>query len=567
MDRMRNPFTLTALTAIVAALFVFPVSAEPVSSGIDRSAALLASHPADCPDELYLEFTRNGNRTRYQECIRRRAENFEALVSLERAEGKGRFVAKIEEYLQAYAGMRSWVLPAHDGRLDVFEGRELYADLGAVRICLAVAEALSVCGDRLDSAVADLMRSEMRRRVFDPCLKSAAEVKSGGKPSCKGHWWFLTENNWNAVCFSCVVRAALLEFPEGSEERARIVEAAVDAVPRYMDGFTDDGYCSEGAGYWTYGFGHFLLMARALAAAPEKIDLFAKFPKSKVVARYGFEYRLTDKVSPLFADGGGIPARRFVDMCSETWPDLRNAVGEERSSFPDAQVWIFRPGGEEDCGVSIGLKGGHNGEFHNHNDVGSYDIAVGDVIVTGDVGGETYTKRTFSARRYESKVLNSYAHPVPRVGGTLQGTGAKFMAKVLRCEGTSARDVVELDLRGAYADTNLVSLVRTFTYSRAEGAVSVKDTYKFARPSEFASPLVTVGAFAADGSVSRGGASLDVAANVEGGGGEWFNETVENSGHSDVHIRGIRVAHATEGSVEYVFRKVKSACVPKEQMR
>ena len=536
------------------AILLAAAFAALASSGADRAAELLASHPAECPDEMYLDFTRNGNRTRYQARCGQRIENLEALVSLERAERKGRFVAKIAEYLKAYAGTRSWVLPAHDWDLKVFEGREMYADLGAVRICLAVAEALSVCGDRLDSATADLMRAEMRRRVFDPCLKSAAEVKSGGKVSCSGHWWFRTENNWNAVCHSCVVRAALLAFPEGSDERAKLVEAAVDAVPYYMKGFSDDGYCSEGAGYWNYGFGHFLLMGRALAAAPEKIDLFAKFPKSKAVARYGFEYRLTDKASPLFADGGGTPDRRFVGICREIWPDLRDATGEERSSFPDAQVWIFRPGGGRG-GISIGLKGGHNDEFHNHNDVGSYDIAVDDVIVTGDVGGEVYTKRTFSRQRYESKVLNSYAHPVPRVGGALQGTGAKFRAKVLRCEGTSARDVVELDVRGAYADTNLVSLVRTFTYSRAAGTVSVKDAYKFARPSEFVSPLVTVGAFAADGSVTRDGASLDVSAKVEGGNGEWFEETVENPGRPDVHIRALRVSGATEGSVEYVFRR------------
>ena len=69
------------------------------------------------------------------------------------------------------------------------------------------------------------------------------------------------------------------------------------------------------------------------------------------------------------------------------------------------------------------------------------------------------------------------------------------------------------------------------------------------------SPLVTVGAFAADGSVTRDGASLDVSAKVEGGNGEWFEETVENPGRPDVHIRALRVSGATEGSVEYVFRR------------
>ena len=32
-------------------------------------------------------------------------------------------------------------------------------------------------------------------------------------------------------------------------------------------------------------------------------------------------------------------------------------------------------------------------------------------------------------------------------------------------------------------------------------------------------------------------------------------ETVENPGRPDVHIRSLRVSGATEGSVEYVFRR------------
>ena len=40
-----------------------------------------------------------------------------------------------------------------------------------------------------------------------------------------------------------------------------------------------------------------------------------------------------------------------------------------RSVFPQSQVYLMRPGGGKD-GIALGLKGGHNGELHNHNDVG-----------------------------------------------------------------------------------------------------------------------------------------------------------------------------------------------------
>ena len=523
--------------------------------GGDRASELLESHPEECPDSLYLEFSRNGNRTHYQEKLFQRGKDLRELIDIEKAEGKGRFVPKIAEYLESYAKLRSWVLPAHDPKLEVFNGKNLYADLCASNLGLLAADALDVCGSRLDPQVAETMRSEIRRRVFDPYLATAAEMKGTKKEkaSNSGHWWFRTKNNWNAVCHSCIVRAALEFFPHGSEERGRIVEAAVDAVPYYLSGFSSDGYCSEGAAYWNYGFGHFLLMGLALRSAPEGIDLFARFPKTKTIARYGFQFRLTDDVSPLFADGGGVPALLYLEKCREIWPDLESASAAEHSEFPAGQVWIFRPGARK--GIALGLKCGHNGEFHNHNDVGSYDISLGDTLVCGDVGGEIYTKRTFSSQRYKSKVLNSYAHPVPRVGGGLQGTGKKFRGKPLRVATSSDRDVVELDIRGAYGDTNLVSLVRTFTYMRTEDKVSVKDTFRFAAPSSFFSPVVTVGDFS-EGKVTRDGAALSLSATAEGAEGKWLEETVKNPGRPDVHIRGLLLEDVTEGSVEYIFSAI-----------
>ncbi|MBO6061346.1 MAG: heparinase, partial [Clostridia bacterium] len=38
--------------------------------------------------------------------------------------------------------------------------------------------------------------------------------------------------------------------------------AAEHFVPKYyFRGITDDGYCSEGVGYWNYGFGHYAMLA------------------------------------------------------------------------------------------------------------------------------------------------------------------------------------------------------------------------------------------------------------------------------------------------------------------
>ena len=68
-----------------------------------------------------------------------------------------------------------------------------------------------------------------------------------------------------------------------------------------------------------------------------------------------------------------------------------------------------------------------------------------------DPGGEVYTRRTFSAHRYDSKVLNSYGHAVPVIAGQLERTGAAARGVILETNFTPASDVFTLDIRSAYA--------------------------------------------------------------------------------------------------------------------
>ena len=141
--------------------------------------------------------------------------------------------------------------------------------------------------------------------------------------------------------------------------------------------------------------------------------------------------------------------------------------------------------------LSIAIKGGHNAELHNHNDVGSYAIMLDGAEMGGDPGGEVYTRRTFSKDRYVSKVLNSYGHPVPVVGGKLQKGGRAAAAKVLRTEFTDEKDVVEFDYAAAYDVPALKSLVRTMTFDRANSSITITDRVAFSEPTAFEVPVVT----------------------------------------------------------------------------
>ena len=491
------------------------------SKHVAAAEKALAEPIPDLPDDLYLEFSRTGNRTHYQEPYFKRLNSLSALLLGECLEDKGRFLPGIVARVDAICAERSWTMPAHDASLSCFNGTP-HIDLGSSHRTLTLALAYDWLGDRLPAETRKKIFDECDRRTFQPYLATCREPDRKKIP--RRHWWYEGGNNWNSVCNSCVVRAALAMIAD-RRLRAEFVAAAEHTVPYALKGYTDDGYCSEGMGYWNYGYGHHLTLGLAVRAATGgKIDLFAN-PKNRAVMMYPYGYQLMDWQSPHFADGGGNPRAVLLALQRQVFPDIVSrraaqvdlldgelsvislrAFGQDpgpdyaggfdvlpvRTWFPDAQVLISRgvwP--ERTMRLSIAIKGGHNAELHNHNDVGSYMIMLDGAEMGGDPGGEVYTRRTFSKDRYVSKVLNSYGHPVPVVGGQLQKGGRSAAAKVLKTDFSDAKDVVVFDYTAAYPVPTLKSLVRTMTFDRANATITITDAVSFSEPTAFEVPVIT----------------------------------------------------------------------------
>jgi hypothetical protein len=173
-------------------------------------------------------------------------------------------------------------------------------------------------------------------------------------------------------------------------------------------------------------------------------------------------------------------------------PDEPTAGPALRDWFADAQVLICRPRPGNASGLGVAIKGGHNAEHHNHNDVGTFVVAIDGETPLIDPGSEVYTARTFSSKRYESKVLNSYGHPVPLVAGQMQRTGGQAAARIVKTEFTDEQDTIVLDMRDAYAVKSLKQLQRTFVFSReGTGSLTVTDEVEFDAPQTFGTSLIT----------------------------------------------------------------------------
>lgn len=491
------------------------------ADGIVKRAEDYAKTPApDCSDELYLEFSQNGNRTNYQHPYGQASGRINYLVIAECLENEGRFVDAIERDMLAMCEHRSWVMPAHDSSLSNFKNTLITVDLGSSARGWMLANALYWLGDRLPQTVRDRVRGEIQRRVLDPYL---ASLRSG---STRGNWWIRGTNNWNAVCNAGVVGTALamVETPTG---RAEFVAGAEVSNPYFLSGFTSDGYCSEGMGYWNYGYGHYLMLGLMVREATSgKLDMFAE-PILKAISAFPLNILIQPSMAPAFADCGvgAKPGGDALAMIDHVFPDvipgeyrlssplsggivstgIRAATWEaptvpaaitgdalpRHSWFSEAGILVSRDLPTAEQPFSAAIKGGHNAEHHNHNDVGSYTIVLDGTPFLLDPGGEVYTRRTFSSQRYVSKVLNSYGHPVPIVDGQLQSTGRQAKAEILESEFTETADRLVMDLAGAYPVDELTSLVRTFVHDRVARTIVIEDAVTLNTPKPFSTCLVT----------------------------------------------------------------------------
>jgi hypothetical protein len=532
---------------------------------IARAEKSVGTVPEAFPVDLYREYYKSGERQAFQNWRRRFVETFEFLCEAERRERRGRFIPDIAARMEAFAQWPSWGMPKFDMALAKPGSKTIAIDLLSSALACRLAERLLELGASLPATTVEKVRREMRRRVFDPYLAVAADTEHGNDWK-RGNWWFDTYNNWNAVCHSCCVRAALAGLRD-RRERAMFVEAAERALDAYFSGFAPDGYCSEGVGYWNYGYGHFLSMGLAVRKATRGRVDFLAHPKAKAIMRYPFAYRMEKDKSPRFADGEGRPAEYVLEMAYTAWPEMRAEAERTlpiRDVFPYGQVWIFRMPGETSPSFSFAMKGGSNGELHNHNDVGSWNLMLDGVAMAGDPEKEVYSRRTFSKDRYKSDVLNSYGHPVPRVGGRLQCTGGEFRGRVVGCDFTDDRDVVTLDLSEAYDLPSLEHLTRTVVFDRRFCSVTITDRVGFAKPEAFDDPIITYCDVqtVAPGSIvlvdPKGDGRIECAAKATGG--EWSMKTdiISNPGKSSPRRVAVEMsAPVMEAEVVWRFAPMK----------
>ena len=166
-----------------------------------------------------------------------------------------------------------------------------------------------------------------------------------------------------------------------------------------------------------------------------------------------------------------------------------------RNVFPEEQVWVARPDpGNAAAAFTVGFKGGNNAEPHNHNDVGSYVVSLGGILLAGDPGETEHDGLASGSKRYTIPLLSSYGHPVPVLNGCYQEAGREYAARIIATALSNDMDRVTMEIGGAYPKKAKVkSAVRTFIYDRQKKTFSIVDHIRFKMPGKVSVPILTFG--------------------------------------------------------------------------
>jgi len=475
-------------------------------------------------EETYRTFFVTGSRKEGEAMLRPGWDRLQKFAAAECLEGKGRFLKAIEAQLLDFAKQPSWVLPAHDRNHEIIDGKAQYLELRSANVGFDIALTLEWFGDRIDPQVRAAIEASLKQKVIEPVF---AVLEKNDPLITKRHDWRMKPMNWNAVC-TAGSTGAVLSYEPSKRRRALVVLDAVANTRDYLSGFTKDGYCSEGPGYWGYGFGHFVALADLLQRESGGRIKLGQFPNAAAAATYPDRITLDGARFPAFADAGttGGPdgmirwwANFLVEGKREPYPkDGPHAkmngslaqwqlIGQTvsaptttppapvplgiRNEFPDGGVLISRMLADGKVIFSAAMKAGHNAEDHNHNDVGSYTIDWKGSLPILDPGSTVYTAKTFSTERYDHPILSSYGHSVPILNGQLQTTGRQAAGKITKRDFTPDADAWAVDLSACYPKAGVKSLDRRWTFRRGEKpSLQVLDTVTLTEPGTFETAVV-----------------------------------------------------------------------------
>lgn len=481
----------------------------------------------------FMEFQRSGNRVDYEDLYFNRRYALNSLTVAECAENKGRFLDDIINGIFSLCEESGWQLPAHNSYggnaaenllpdparpiLDLFA-----CETGAQLACIHY-----LLGRQLDAVSPQItrrIRQELEKRIVTPYLKEHFWwMGRGEEPMCNWTPW-CTQNVLFTVFLCpdlCVSGFSRREISE------KVLYKAAESCDYFLKDYGEDGCCDEGAQYYRHAGlcldGAALVLNQVTEGA---FRTLLQLDKIRNIAAYIYHVHVDGRYYFNFSDCSPVAGRAGVreylfgkhtgqpGLMQFGADDFRSAEKEGEGLFSDEshrlnlfyrmqavfcyeEIMAFSgrepliPGDiyYESVGLfltrnhtfTLAVKAGDNNDSHNHNDTGSITLYKEGKPVLADIGVESYTKKTFSSRRYEIWTMQSGYHNLPSIEGLDQRDGAAYKARnVITSTDGAGSSSVSMELAGAYPlkETGRpdISYIRKVSFDKEANLITLTDS-------------------------------------------------------------------------------------------
>ncbi len=484
------------------------------------------------PATKSLLIERTGDRVEYETISFKKREVLGTLLLAEIVENKGRFLDQIIDGVWSICEESFWGVPAHLPKTKEFSGlmdvSQPFVELFSAETSTYLAWIDYFLGDQLDAVSPQIRKRiyfETNNRIFQPLMTKHHDFmganSNGRRP-----------NNWNPwICSNWLNAVLLLE--KDNLKRNEAVSKILSILDQFLNPYPQDGGCDEGPGYWgaaaaslydniamlnlatnnsfTYVYndekfrnmGKFIYRAQISplyfvnfadaspkpGMAADMIYRFGKDIQDPEMMKFGAYYRTPGEGSL----GRFHYFREFFALfIQQEYQNAQQGLPLPKDSWlPDLQVMIARDKQGSTDGFFVAAKGGNNEESHNHNDIGNYMIYYNGFPLLIDVGSGTYTRKTFSERRYEIWYNCSEFHNLPTINGKNQLPGPEFKATNVICKTSNNFSEINLDIAKSYpADASVIKWVRNIRLNR-EKSVTINDVLNLTKAESIIEHLMT----------------------------------------------------------------------------
>ncbi|MBP5153106.1 MAG: heparinase II/III family protein [Lachnospiraceae bacterium] len=485
------------------------------------------------PISAFMDFTRTGNRVKYENLYFAKRHAINALILGECIEHRGRFTDGILNGIYSLCEESAWQLPAHNSykrdsvNLPLPDVTDPIIDLFAAETGALLATASYLLHDELDAispAINIMILDNLRRRIFEPYMRRHFWwMGNGSEPMCNWTVWCV-QNVLLSVFFtdSAFDQKPDIDGMAYDDFKKKVLEKACRSIDCFLKDYGVDGCCNEGAHYYRRS-------ALCLFNATNILDTVTNggfhrlFKEKKIrnMAGYIYNVHINDRYYYNFADCSAVMDRsgamEFLfakatgneEMMRYAADDYKKSAGEvnekeinlfhrlqslftarEMLEYDTSAPLKHRDLYYESVGVfiasdsrfNLAVKAGCNNDSHNHNDTGSIILYKDGQPLLIDAGVESYTAKTFSDKRYEIWTMQSAYHNLPTINGVLQAAGAEYKAKDVKTFFSDKVCDISMDIADAYPSEAGVSSYLRHVSLYKESQVVVEDRIVFSNP-------------------------------------------------------------------------------------